>query len=99
MGIVSYRFWQSLPNSPVAHRAWRWYWVQFVIQAAWTPVFFGLHAIGPALAVIIALWLVLLPFLRRAHEFDRKVMWLLVPYLAWVTFAITLNYGLWVLND
>jgi benzodiazapine receptor len=99
MGIASYRFWQCLPNSPVARRAWRWYWVQFIIQAAWTPVFFGRHAIGRALVVIIALWLVLLPFLRRAREFDRKVMWLLVPYFVWVTFAVTLNYGFWVLND
>jgi benzodiazapine receptor len=74
------------------------YFVQLVLNAAWTPIFFGAHELGWAFAVIIALWLAIgftmLTFLRVS----KAAAYLLMPYLAWVSFAAFLNFTLWRLN-
>lgn len=74
------------------------YFVQLLLNAAWTPVFFGAHQLGWALVVIVLLWIAILATLRSFHGVSRKAGYLLVPYLAWVTFAAFLNFTLWRLN-
>lgn len=79
-------------------RAMWLYAVQLLLNAAWTPIFFGAHQIGWALADIIALWLAILLTLRAFFRVSKVAGWMLVPYLAWVTFAAFLNFTLWRLN-
>ena len=72
--------------------------VHLAFNAAWSPLFFGLHRPGMALVDIVLLWLTLAVtmwlFLRR-----RAVAGLLlVPYLLWVSFAAALNFAIWRLN-
>ncbi len=71
---------------------------QLVLNAAWTPLFFGLHRPGMAFAVIILLWLAIAATLVAFRPVSRAAAWLLVPYLAWVGFAAVLNGTLWRLN-
>lgn len=71
---------------------------QLVLNAAWTPLFFGWHRAGLAFVDIVLLWVAIgatVPAFRRVH---RGAAWLLAPYLAWVTFAAVLNFTLWRLN-
>ena len=85
----------------IARRAWPavgGFGIQFGLNLAWTPVFFGLHEIGAALAVIIALWLGLVATMAIAWKPDRMAVWLLAPYLLWVSYATYLNAGLFRLN-
>ena len=81
---------------------WGWplalYLVQLVLNAAWTPIFFGAHQLGWALVEILFLWLAILLTLRAFLPVDRLAGLLLVPYLAWVSFASFLNFTLWRLN-
>lgn len=65
---------------------------------AWTPVFFGLEAILPALGVIAVLAVLIAATVVAFDRVDRRAAALLVPYLAWVLFATYLNYGFWRLN-
>ena len=71
---------------------------QLLLNAAWTPVFFAAHQIGLALIVITALWLAILCTLLAFLRISKPAGWLLVPYLAWVSFAAFLNYTLWRMN-
>jgi len=71
---------------------------QLVLNAAWTPLFFGLHRPGEAFAVIILLWLAIATTLFAFRPVSRTAAWLLAPYLAWVSFAAVLNGSLWWLN-
>ena len=76
-----------------------WLWLaQLVVNAFWTPLFFGMHRIDLALADIVLLDVLVLAtifaFLRR----DRIAGWLLVPYLAWISFATALTFAIWRLN-
>lgn len=72
--------------------------VLFVLLTAWSPVFFALHQMTWALvllAVIVAATLMTILLFAKV----RKVAaWLLVPLLAWTSFATLLNYEFLRLN-
>lgn len=74
------------------------YAAQLVLNAAWTPIFFGAHELGWAMVEMVALWAAILLTMRSFHRVSRPAGWLLAPYLAWVTFAAALNFALWRLN-
>lgn len=72
--------------------------VQLFLNALWTPLFFGLHWPGGALADILVLWAVLAITLLSFGRVNTLACLLLMPYLAWVTFATLLNFTIWRLN-
>ncbi len=72
---------------------------QLALNALWTPLFFGLHRPGLAFAEIVLLWLMIVATLAAFRSANRAAMWLLAPYLAWVSFAAVLNLTLWRLNS
>ena len=80
------------------------YVVQLVLNALWTPVFFGLYpyigtpALWIALGIIVALDVAVLLTMLRFWRVSRVAAWILVPYWAWVLFATTLNAALATLN-
>jgi tryptophan-rich sensory protein len=72
--------------------------VQLLLNAAWTWLFFGKHQLGTALIDIIVLWLVILTVIILFWGLEPLAGLLLVPYLAWVSFATFLNYTILRLN-
>lgn len=74
-------------------------WIaQLVLNWAWTPVFFGAHLLWLGLAVIATLAAVILAFIVTTWSRDRLSAVLMLPYLAWVSFASLLNLSLAWLN-
>jgi benzodiazapine receptor len=71
---------------------------QLIFNALWSPLFFGLHHPGLAFANIVLLWLALLGTVAAFWKVRPLAGALLVPYLAWVTFASALNFAIWRLN-
>ncbi|RJT04068.1 TspO/MBR family protein [Halococcus sp. IIIV-5B] len=72
--------------------------VQFVLNLAWSPAFFGLESPALGLVVIVPLWVAIVATIGLFARIDRRAAALLVPYLAWVSFATALNYAIWTLN-
>lgn len=68
--------------------------LQFALNLAWTPVFFGLRRPDLAVAVIVALLATLLATIVATRRVDRISAWLLVPYLIWVAFATALTVAI-----
>jgi benzodiazapine receptor len=75
------------------------YALQLGLNAAWTPVFFGLHRIGLGFATICLLWLGIVATIVAFYPVSAPAALLLLPYLAWVTFAAALNYAIWRVNQ
>lgn len=104
MSVAAWLVWLRR-EQPGARRALWTYVAQLVLNAVWTPVFFGAYPlIGPsalwgALGIILALDVVILLTMLRFWPLSRAAAWLLVPYWAWVLFATTLNAALAVLNS
>ena len=71
---------------------------QMVLNVAWTPAFFAAQNLLWGLVVIVALWPAVLATIAAFDRVDRRAAALLVPYLAWVTFAAILNYRFLALN-
>ena len=72
--------------------------VQLVLNVLWSTLFFGLKSPGAALVEIVVLWTAILATLLSFRRTSRPAAALLVPYLAWVTFATLLNLEIWRLN-
>lgn len=85
----------------VRRRAWAavaLFAAQLLVNYAWTPVFFGWRAVGPALAVIATLDVLVLATVRAAYRVDRASAYLLLPYVAWLALATALNASIWSMN-
>lgn len=80
-------------------RALAFYCGQLVLNAAWTPLFFGLRQPGLAFAEIVLLWLAILATVLAFAKVRVLAAWLLAPYLAWVSFAAALNFAIWRMNS
>jgi len=74
------------------------YVVQLVFNGAWNWLFFGRHRPAVALLDIGALWLAVAATLIAFWKVVPLAGMLLIPYLAWITFASVLNFKLWRLN-
>lgn len=75
-----------------------WWAGQLVLNAAWTPIFFGAGAYGWALVEIVALLAAITVTIVMFRARSRAAAWLMVPYLGWVAFATALNASIWWLN-
>lgn len=72
--------------------------VHFLFNLAWSPTFFGLHQITIALGILVAIVVTLLVVMVLFWKVRRLAAILLLPYLAWVSFATLLNYEFLRLN-
>lgn len=75
-----------------------WFAVQLALNAVWSPLFFGLHRIDLALVDIALLWCAIGGTVVAFWKVSPLAGGLLIPYLAWVSFATVLNFTLWRLN-
>lgn len=74
------------------------YVLQLLLNAAWTPLFFGAGLYGLALVDILLLVVAVAGTLFLARPHSRTAALLLVPYLLWVAFAAALNAAIWLAN-
>jgi tryptophan-rich sensory protein len=94
MGLAAWGVWQRAGWT----RALIPWTVQLVLNAAWTPIFFGLRQPGWAFADIVVLWLAIAATIAAFARVKVWTAWMMAPYLAWVTFAALLNFSIWRIN-
>ncbi|MDQ2688811.1 MAG: tryptophan-rich sensory protein [Chloroflexota bacterium] len=103
MSVAAWLIWRE-PDSAERRRALGLYVAQLVLNALWTPVFFGLYptigvaALWAALVIIVALDVLVLLTALRFRPVRRLAAVLLIPYGAWLAYATTLNAAAAVLN-
>ncbi len=81
-----------------AGKAVTFFAIQFILNLAWTPVFFGAHLMMGALLILFGLWGFLAFTIRAAEKADHPSAVLLLPYLFWVMYATYLNADIAWLN-
>ena len=74
------------------------YALQLILNAAWTPIFFGLHRPDLGFLDIVLVWLSIIATIALFYPIHAGAALLLLPYFAWVTFAGALNFAIWRLN-
>ena len=71
---------------------------QMILNFLWSPVFFTLHHMTFALAIILTLLAVIVGFIWVQWDENRVAAVLFIPYAVWVAFASLLNYSIYRLN-
>ncbi len=99
MGVALWLVWVNTSAAPAARRrAMAVFFIQLALNSLWSIIFFGLHSPGGALVEIVFFWLAILATIVAFYKISKPAAWLLVPYILWVSFAMYLNYSIWVLN-
>ena len=97
MGIAAWLVWEQV-GFRGAKLPLGLFGVQLVLNVGWSWIFFAFHQPSWAFVEIVILWLAILAttveFFRRSGVAGS----LMVPYLAWVSFASMLNFAIWQLN-
>lgn len=99
MGVAAFLVWQRDINRRNVKIALGVFVVQLALNALWSILFFGMRNPGVAFIEIIFLWVAISATIVVFAKISRSAAWLLVPYIAWVSFAAYLNYVIWTLNS
>ena len=95
MGYASYLVWEA-PGE--RKQALTFYGIQLALNFLWPLLFFRWKAPGAALICLIALWLAVLWTIRLFSLKSERAGDLLIPYILWLSFALYLNFGVFLLN-
>ncbi|MFZ0417851.1 MAG: TspO/MBR family protein [Candidatus Sulfotelmatobacter sp.] len=98
MTIAAWNVWRLGDGWSGAAPAITIFLVQLALNAAWSAIFFGLRAPGLALIEIVFLWAAVLACIILFWRISIFSAALLLPYLAWISYAAYLNAGIWRLN-
>lgn len=98
MGISFFLVWKQGWDRRDVKIAMSVFGLQLVLNTAWSLIFFGAKNPGAAFIEIVFLWASILVTMILFSKISKTAGLLLVPYIAWVSFAAYLNYGIWTLN-
>ncbi|MEX1015000.1 MAG: TspO/MBR family protein [Candidatus Paceibacterota bacterium] len=98
MGIAAFLVWKKDWHKKEVKHAICIFSVQLLLNATWSIIFFGLQSPGLALINIVILWFMILWTIILFYKISKPAMYLLIPYILWVTFASYLNLSIWILN-
>lgn len=99
IGFAAGSVWNKINTDETnVKKAFLFFLIQLALNALWSYLFFGLR--NPMLASfeIILLWLMIYETYVQFKKVDKVSGYLLLPYLAWVSFATILTFSIWYLN-
>jgi len=98
MGVSLALIWQKGIKKRTVRDAMFLFGIQLLLNALWSPVFFGVRNLFLALIIIVLMWIFILKTILAFAKIDKTASYLLYPYIAWVSFATILNFSVWFLN-
>ncbi|MDD5071439.1 MAG: tryptophan-rich sensory protein [Patescibacteria group bacterium] len=98
MGLAVFFIWQKESESEKEKSAVNLFWLNLFFNAIWSPIFFGLKNPGLAFVNIVIILIFIIILIIKFWPIRKLSAYLLIPYLAWVSFASCLNYYIWILN-
>ena len=95
--LMSIAIWKIWKNS-LDTRILKIYFIHLFFNSTWSIVFFGFHLIGLALVNLIIILLFIIFLMKEYLMRDKLSFYLMIPYLAWSSYALILNISLFLLN-
>jgi tryptophan-rich sensory protein len=96
MAVAAWMVWRR--GTPAAAAAMAAFAVQLAFNVAWSALFFGLRSPAFAMLDIVLLWLAIAATIACFLRVSIPAGLIMLPYLAWVTFAAALNFAIWRMN-
>jgi len=98
MGISLYLVWNKGLKNKRVKNSLSLFGIQLILNTVWSFLFFGLRSPLLALIEIVILWIAIAVTILKFYRVSRKAALLLLPYIIWVSVALTLNFYIWILN-
>jgi benzodiazapine receptor len=101
LGLAAYAgvlAWTNAPDDAARVRIGGLFGVNILLHMAWSPLFFNLRRPDWALIEVPFLWLSIIGLIVGLTPYAQIAVWLLLPYLLWVSFAAFLNLTIVRLN-
>ena len=97
MGIALYCVWSRAQERPVKVPLVL-FSIQLILNASWSFLFFGLESTRAGFVGIMLLLVAIIATMVSFVRISKAAVWLLVPYILWVSFAAALNFQFMCLN-
>ena len=94
MTIAIWKIWKNTFDT----RLLKIYFIHLFFNSTWSIVFFGFHLIGLALINLIIILLFIIFLMKEYLIRDKDSFYLMIPYLAWSSYALILNSSIFLLN-
>ncbi len=98
MGVAVFLIWRMDLRNSAVRAALLLFVAQLISNGIWSPLFFGLKSPLLGLIDVAALWVLIVLTIAAFARLSRAAAILLVPYIAWVTLALALNFSIWRMN-
>jgi tryptophan-rich sensory protein len=99
MGVAAGFIWNQITTQKAAvTKALQFFTIQLVLNALWSYLFFRLHNLMLATIEVVLLWLMIFETYSQFAKINKTASYLMLPYLAWVSFASVLTASIWWLN-
>lgn len=96
LGIALWRV--IVADGPGRERFFRLFTIQLLLNALWTPTFFGAHLMEAGLFILVPMIVATGFAAHEARKFSEIAYRCMMPYILWLLFATYLNATLVVLN-
>ncbi len=90
--------WEANPAPAARRQVLVFFSINALANLGWSLLFFTLKLPTWALVEVVFLWLTIVALVWLAWSRSKIAALLLLPYLGWVSFATTVNYGVVALN-
>lgn len=97
MAIIGWVLWQNRDNIKIKPLIYL-YFIQLLMNWAWTSLFFQLHWLSFSFIWIIVMVCLTGVIIVRLRKEKKLIALALIPYFFWLIFAAYLNGVIWLLN-
>lgn len=98
MGFAAYRVWMLGIKKFAVRKVLLVFMFHLFLNFLWSFLFFGQHNIAGGFIEISLMWLLIAYLTVRFEKLDATSGYAMLPYFFWVSFALVLNYNIWILN-
>jgi len=98
MGASAYLVYKQGAQKIEVQSALKIFALQLILNSLWSVAFFGMHSPLAGMIVILILWLAIADTINRFYPISKSAALLMMPYIAWVTYAAILNIALIQMN-
>ena len=94
MSVAIWRIWIKYYDNKILNL----YFFHLFFNTIWSVIFFGFHQIGLALLDLVIILIFIVFLMKIYYSKDKISFYLMVPYFLWSSYALVLNFNIFILN-
>ena len=94
MSVAIWRIWIKFYDNKILNL----YFFHLFFNMIWSIIFFGFHQIGLALLDLVLILIFIVLLMKIYYSKDKISFSLMVPYFLWSSYALVLNFNIFILN-